>query len=463
MSKLLRSLRALILEDSEKRSAELVSQLITGGFDVQHVRVNTLEGLVSALKENTWEVVISGYPLSAWNEMEALEPLRNQEVPLPVVLVADPHTSEIAAAALRAGARDCLARQNGAHLVAAVERELRDAEERGQRQRLQSQVYLLQRFESVGRLAGGIAHDFNNVLAAILGSVDLELQEFRGKPSSKVRMRRIREQAERGARLTAQLLAYARRQVLQPQNLDLNKLVTETVSFLEKMIGAQIHIHRRLGARLPPAWGDRSQIEQVVMNLCLNARDAMQDGGTLRIETKRVQVTAEDEAVRTYFRRGEYVGLFVADTGMGMDRATVERIFEPFFTTKEAGKGSGLGLATVYGIVKQHNGIIEVESELNKGSTFQVYLPVGSGAPEASVKGKSEPIRRGSEKLLVVDDNEGVRDALQEMLEAWGYAVLVANDVEKGSQLFENMGNRSHLQSLMPVCSECEERLLSRE
>ena len=438
-------LRTLILEDLEQPARQIVSMLASGGFNIQHALIKTPEALVSALDASAWDIVISRHPLSKFRSMEALEILNVREDAPPLVLMVGASSAELAAAALRAGARDCLVVGDGAHLVARVERELRDAEERRERQRLQAQVYVLQRFEAIGRLAGGIAHDFNNVLAAILGSADLELEQLQDKSRSRTRIERIRAQAERGARLTGQLLAYARRQVLEPRNVDLNRLVSETINLREKLPGPEVRTECRLSKGLPPAWADQSQIEQVVMNLCLNARDAMPEGGTLRIETKRVEITAEEELARPYFKAGPYVAIFISDTGTGMEPEVVERIFEPFFTTKGIGKGTGLGLAMVYGIVKQHNGIIRVDSKPQRGTTFGVYLPVGRGRPEMPHKTKALPVRRGSETILVVEHNDGVRDAMKEMLESWGHKVLVASSVGSAAAFFRSHGGAIEL------------------
>jgi CheY-like chemotaxis protein len=225
----------------------------------------------------------------------------------------------------------------------------------------------------------------------------------------------------------------------------LNRLASETINLHEKVPGPPVHMETRLSKGLPPAWADQSQIEQVIMNLCLNARDAMPEGGTLRIETKRVGITAEQELARPYFKAGEYVAIFITDTGTGMEPEVVERIFEPFFTTKGVAKGTGLGLATVYGIVKQHDGIIHVDSELGRGTTFQVYLPVGTGRPEMPLRTHHLPVRRGSETILVVEDNDGVRDAMREILEAWGHKVLVASSTESAAGFFRSHGGAIEL------------------
>jgi len=244
---------------------------------------------------------------------------------------------------------------------------------------LERQLLQAQKFETIGQLAGGIAHDFNNVIGAILGWAELGQEQSRSYPEIAERFARIREQANRAAALTQELLAFARRQALQPRPVDLNGIMQGLASLLDKVIDKSIEIKVVPGC-LPPVKADPSQIEQVAMNLCLNARDAMPQGGHLTIETELVQLDESYCRFYPYVLPGCYAVLSVSDTGVGMDEETRERIFEPFFTTKERGKGTGMGLATVYGIVKQHGGFIHVYSELGHGSLFRVYLPAMEGA-----------------------------------------------------------------------------------
>ena len=306
---------------------------------------------------------------------------------------------------------------------------------------LERQLHQAQKFEAIGQLAGGIAHDFNNVVGAILGWAELGFDQNRNQPQIAERFRRIREQAERAAALTRELLAFARRQVLQPRAVDLNEVSSGLVSFLDKVIGKHIEF-KFLNARLDPVKADPTQIEQVLMNLCLNARDAMPEGGRMVIETEMVEL---DEAYCRFYphvKPGRYAVLSVSDTGTGMDTATRERIFEPFFTTKERGKGTGMGLATVYGIVKQHGGFIHVYSEPGHGSLFRVYLPSMQGAVAA---GKSEPVpvpalaeMRGSETVLIAEDHESIREMARQALLGLGYRVLSASDGEEALRLCEH-------------------------
>lgn len=304
---------------------------------------------------------------------------------------------------------------------------------------MERQLRQAQKFEAIGQLAGGIAHDFNNVVGAILGWAELGYEQNRAAPHIADRFTRIREQAERAAALTRELLAFARRQVLQPRAVDLNAVTSGLISFLDRVLGKDIEL-KVITSPLDAAKADPTQIEQVLMNLCLNARDAMRTGGRLVVETEMVELDDAYCRFYPYVSAGRYAVLSVSDTGTGMDSDTRERIFEPFFTTKEKGKGTGMGLATVYGIVKQHGGFIHVYSELGQGSLFRVYLPamdattVGGGAP-AKIPAPTLKEMRGTETVLVAEDHESIREMARQTLTGAGYKVLCATDGEEALQL----------------------------
>jgi PAS domain S-box-containing protein len=305
---------------------------------------------------------------------------------------------------------------------------------------MERQLRQSQKFEAIGQLAGGIAHDFNNVVGAILGWAELGLEQNRQNHQVSERFSRIREQGERAAALTRELLAFARRQVLQPQAVDINSITNGLVSFLDKVIGKDIEL-KVIPAAVDTVKADPTQLEQVLMNLCLNARDAMPDGGRLLIETGMVELDNSYCRFYPYVTAGRYAVLSVSDTGMGMDSETRERIFEPFFTTKESGKGTGMGLATAYGIVKQHGGFIHVYSEPGHGSLFRVYLPAQGGiaaessSAEAPVPALAE--MRGSETILIADDHESIREMVRQTLMSLGYRVLSACNGEEALKLCE--------------------------
>jgi PAS domain S-box-containing protein len=297
-----------------------------------------------------------------------------------------------------------------------------------ERKQLEEQLRHAQKMEAVGQLAGGIAHDFNNLLTAINGYSDLALRRLDPEDPLRRSVEEIRKAGERAAALTRQLLAFSRKQVLQPLVLDLNSVVSDMERMLRRVIGEDVELGTALAHDLGSIKADPGQIEQVIMNLCVNARDAMPQGGRLTIETANVHLGEEHAARRAGdLAPGPYVVLRVTDTGLGMDERTRERIFEPFFTTKGAGKGTGLGLSTVYGIVKQSGGGVSVASEVGRGSTFEVYFPrVGEGAREYRRGTEPEGELRGTETVLLAEDEEMVRRLTREVLEIYGYRVLVA-------------------------------------
>ncbi|MBA3344385.1 MAG: response regulator [Gemmatimonadales bacterium] len=282
--------------------------------------------------------------------------------------------------------------------------------------------------EAVGLLAGGVAHDFNNLLTVIQATSELLLEEVPDQGEIREDIRQIHKAADRAATLTRQLLAFSRRQMLQPVTLDLNDVVHDIESLLGRLIGKHITLSAVLGGALGTVQADRGQLEQVIMNLAVNARDAMPHGGTLTIETANVTLDETYAARRSVARPGRYVMLALSDTGTGMDAETKGRIFEPFFTTKSRTEGTGLGLATVYGIVKQSGGYIWVYSEPGRGTTFKVYLPRIAAPAEARGEKTGGAVRAvgGSETILLVEDEDQVRALARRALERQGYQVLEA-------------------------------------
>ena len=299
------------------------------------------------------------------------------------------------------------------------------------RRRLEEQLFQSQRMESIGRLSGGVAHDFNNLLTVILTTVSLIDEETGGDHPLKDDIDEIREAAQRAAGLTRQLLAFSRRQVLQPAVVDLNQLVGDMDRMLRRLIGEDIDLRTSLAADLEPVTADPGQVEQVIMNLAVNARDAMPAGGKLTLETANVVLDDKYTEEHAEVTPGPYVMLAVSDTGVGMDAETCRHIFEPFFTTKDKARGTGLGLATVYGIVKQSGGHIWLYSEPGKGATFKIYLPVRVSAKQAAaadVAGASLPARAADARttVLVIEDEKAVRDLAVRVLEGEGYQVIAA-------------------------------------
>ncbi|PYS81631.1 MAG: hybrid sensor histidine kinase/response regulator, partial [Acidobacteria bacterium] len=315
-----------------------------------------------------------------------------------------------------------------------------------ERRQLEEQLRQSQKLEAIGQLAGGIAHDFNNLLTAINGYSSLALQRIEGNPTVKTYLEEIKKAGDRAANLTRQLLAFGRKQILQPVPLSLNDVITDMSKMLRRLIGEDIQFGARLTPDLKRVKADPGQIEQVLVNLVVNARDAMPQGGNLTIETANAELDREYASTHVGVRAGAYIVLAVSDTGTGMDEQVRKQIFEPFFTTKEKGKGTGLGLSTVYGIVKQSGGNIWVYSERNHGTTFKVYLPAFESVPRSSEGVAAESvIPKGSETVLLVEDEEVVRGLACQILEEAGYQVLVAPQGEEAIRLCIEHATEIHL------------------
>ena len=300
------------------------------------------------------------------------------------------------------------------------------------RRQLENMVRQSQKLEAIGRLSGGLAHDFNNLLCVISGHTELLTEALEPADPALRSVTQIRKAADSAAALTRQLLAFSRRQVFHPQVVDLNAIVVETEKLLERLIDEHIEIYTALDPSLGRVLVDPVQVEQVIINLVLNARDAMPEGGKLTIETGNLDLGDDYHSKVSHVPAGKYVLLAMTDTGCGMNEETQSHIFEPFYTTKELGKGTGLGLATVYGIVKQSGGYIWVYSEEGRGTTFKVYLPrVVSPLTDARAGRRGAEISKGTETILVVEDAEPVRTLTKEFLEASGYTVLEAANGEE--------------------------------
>ncbi|MDD5170170.1 MAG: PAS domain S-box protein [Syntrophales bacterium] len=322
--------------------------------------------------------------------------------------------------------------------------ERKQAEE--ERAKLQNQLLQSQKMESVGRLAGGVAHDFNNMLGVILGHTEIAMEQVDPDQPLSANLQEIRKAAERSAELTGQLLAFARKQTIDPKVLDLNETVEGMLRMLRRLIGEDIHLAWLPGADPWLVKIDPSQIDQILANLCINARDAIGGVGKVTIETGNVIFDKSYCIDHAGFVPGEFILLAVSDNGCGMDREVLGQLFEPFFTTKDVGKGTGLGLATVYGIVKQNNGFINVYSEPGQGTTFKIYLPsIEDQAVRVKIQEAQEPFARGHETVLVVEDELAILDLSKLMLEREGYRVLVAGTPGEALRLAEKYSGEIHL------------------
>jgi two-component system, cell cycle sensor histidine kinase and response regulator CckA len=408
-------LRLLLAEDSEDDALLLVRRLRQADYDVTYERIDSAPALERALESNGWDIIISDYNMPSFTGLDALKIVRSRDADIPMIFVSGSIGEDVAVAAMRAGAQDYVMKGNLPRLAPAIARELREVRER---KRLRAQFLQAQKMEAVGQLAGGIAHDFNNLLTVITSYSDFLLEDLAEDDVRREEVLQIRSAANAATSLSRQLLVFSRTSdVIQPQVAPLNNIATEAVSLLKRLIGADIQLVVNLDKATGSVEVDPGLLAQVVLNLAINARDAMPSGGKLIIET----YNSDDE--------GPHATLAVSDSGSGMTAETQARMFEPFFTTKAPGKGTGLGLAMVYSVVKQYRGVLNVYSEPNVGTTFKIHLPrtqVPADQPDEVITTAEE--LHGNEVILVVEDAAAVRTVARQVLERFGYTVLEAPD-----------------------------------
>ena len=430
-----RPLRVLILEDSADDAALTIRELQKAGIAPTYERVETEEGMRAALDRGPWELILSDYTMPRFSAPAAFMLVKERGLDVPFIIVSGTVGEETAVSAMRLGVQDYLVKGKLARLVPAIERELREAQERKARQhaeknlkKTEEQLLHAQKLEAVGRLASGVAHDFNNLLSVILSYAAVTLSDLKEDDPLRADLQQIQKAGMRAAELTRQLLAFSRQQVLQPKVIDLNQVLAGIEKMIGRLVGADVQVTMLKSSGLGKVLADPGQIEQVIINLVINARDAMPSGGMLTFETKNVELDEEYARQHHGVTAGSYVVLAVSDTGIGMDRETQTRIFEPFFTTKERGKGTGLGLSMVFGIVEQSRGHIWVYSEPGQGTTFKIYLPrTGGKLPEVPSQPPPASVR-GTETILLVEDDESVRTVACQILRRNGYRVLEASN-----------------------------------
>src|SRR5256885_2005277 len=440
------SLRILHLEDNEDDAELIQSALSEEGVDCETVRVDSRFDYMAALEQGHWDLILSDNTLPSYDGLSALADARAKCPDVPFVFVSGTLGEEVAIEALKLGATDYVLKQRLSRLKPALKRALREVEERTQRKELEHQFRQSQKMEAVGQLAGGITPDFTNMLTVINGYGEMLWQTLNPEEPSGSQLEQIHHAGERPAWLTRQLLSFSRKQVLDPKILDLNAIAANLYKMLQRLIGEDIDLVTLLKPGLGRVKADQGQIEQVIMNLAVNARDAMPQGGALTIETANVELDEAYARQHVAVRPGPYVMLAVSDTGCGMDEETQSRIFEPFFTTKERGKGTGLGLSTVYGIVKQGGGYIWVYSEVGQGTTFKIFLP----RVEADVTPTEPDVAKtkalsGTETILLVEDEPEVRHLFREILGRSGYVVLEADDSNTAVQFCGEYPGKIHL------------------
>ena len=431
-----KALRALIADDSENDVLFLLRALRKAGYEPVYERVSTAPAMKAALQRQTWDIVISDYEMPNFGGFEALQLLKESGHDLPFILVSAVVSEETAVAAMKAGAHDYIMKRNLVRLAPEAQtRGARKAAEEALRQS-EEQLRQAQKIEAVGRLASGVAHDFNNILTVITGHSELLLRQLDADDPRRKNAEQIEKAAYRAAALTRQLLTFSRKQVIEPRVLKLNAIILNIEKMLRRLIGEDIEFCTVLDSAAGHIKADPGQIEQVIMNLAVNARDAMPNGGKLTVTT--ANTTLDKKHLNNFpdLCAGDYVMLTIADTGTGMSEEVKAHLFEPFFTTKPPGKGTGLGLATCFGIVKQSTGHINVHSELGRGTTFKIYFPqVQSALESPRVRIMPTEATGGNETVLLVEDEPVVRELAVATLREKGYTVVEAVNGEEGLRM----------------------------
>ena len=429
-------LRLLHLEDDPVDAELITTTLMEGNIPCQSQLVDTRQAFVAALKEGRMDLILADYSIPGFDGMTALTLARQHCPDVPFLFVSATIGEELAIDAMHQGATDYVLKQRLGRLVPSVQRALRELEDRAERKRAEEalrqsekQFRQSQKMEAVGRLAGGIAHDFNNLLTVIMGYSQVLLTELGPQHPLRGKIEETLKAGERAATLIRQLLTFSSKQSLDPKVLSLNTAVTSLENLLRRLIGEDIQLVSQLDQTNGRLRADQAQLEQILVNLVVNARDAMPKGGTLTIETAQVELTRSPVYHLTPLPPGPYVRLAVSDTGCGMDRKTQSHIFEPFFTTKEEGKGTGLGLSTVFGIVTQCGGAIDVTSRVGHGTRFDLYFP--SIESDILTTAPTQPLgqpQRGTETILLVEDEPSVRTLVRDELRKLGYQVVEAKN-----------------------------------
>jgi two-component system cell cycle sensor histidine kinase/response regulator CckA len=417
------------LEDDANDAAIIQSTLKAGGITCTTTRVQAQDEFEAALEHGGIDLILSDFSLPSFDGFSAIKIARTRQPDLPVIFVSGTLGEELAVDSLKNGATDYVLKERLTRLAPAVTRAMQEVEDRDERRRLEAQFIEGQKMDVIGQLAGGVAHDFNNILAVIMGYSELLTSDIAPNSPLQKFTEEIRLASQRAAALTRQLLVFSRKQTVQHVVLDLNQVIQDLDQMLRRLIDANIEMVQLPEKKIGYVQADSGYVGQVLMNLAVNARDAMPNGGTITIATDNVTLDENYTREHAGALPGDYVMLSVSDTGTGMTDEVKAHLFEAFFTTKTLGKGTGLGLATCQTIVQLSGGLIDVSSELGRGTTFNVYFPRVEQLPDiVPTPIQTGPLPRGTETLLIVEDDQSVRHLAYSVLEAQGYEVLSASN-----------------------------------
>jgi len=422
----------LILEDVETDVELIMDQIKEAGINCSFKSTDNERDFKKLIDEFKPDLVLSDYSLPAYDGMSALSYILKTSPNLPVIIVTGSINEETAVSCMKSGAADYILKDNMSRLGLAVLAAL-------EKKTLKMQIIQAQKMEAIGTLAGGIAHDFNNLLGIIIGYSENMLNKLDKEDEMYKFTSNIKEAGMRGAELTDQLLSFSRKQVIQTELISINTVIEETEKMLGQLLGEDIELISQLEPKLWFVEADRGQINQIVMNLSINARDAMTAGGKIVMRTDNITIDKEYCNKFPYAIPGEFICMSVEDEGSGMDHETMSHIFEPFFTTKGTGRGTGLGLSVIYGIVKQHGGWVNVESVVGRGSTFRVFLPavLSPGIDKSMEKTSTEDLDGHGKRVLLVEDEKMLREFTSKTLTENGYTVFGAGKAEEARVLFE--------------------------
>jgi two-component system cell cycle sensor histidine kinase/response regulator CckA len=446
-----KSLKVLIVEDSDCDARLLLNELKRGGYEPLAKRVETRQTMENALEKQEWDIVIADYVMPCFSGVDALKLVQDRMLDLPFIIVSGNIDDDVAVSAMKAGAQDYLHKNNLARLNAAIERELRQAETRRERRQAEQalkeseeqyrQQYLQsQKMEAVGQMAASIAHEINNRLTVVLGHLDLCLGDVKQKSTLYQTLLMIQKNIKLTGRLNNKLLLFGQRQAQYKAPINLNQNIREIRDMLKRRLNDyKISFDLCLSRNLWKVYADSSNMDEVIINLILNARDSMPNGGSMAIKTENfyLQQTKGREAERAGNDR--YVRFSVSDTGAGMEEPVLSHIFEPFFTTKEGGQGTGLGLSVVYGIVRSHDGWIDVSSHPGQGSTFKIILPAIKKKQISVIPSQHvyDCFDSQEEKILLVEDDPEVLSLTKKVLKRNGYLVYPCKTVSEALAIFE--------------------------